>query len=85
MIPPIQFITDLLSYLFQCLTYLEITEDDLRPNILTINLSLMTIIECIVTLSNFMEIYLENFIESNRQWDAHKIIRYLIGYRYIDS
>ena len=82
MIPPIHFITDILNYLFQCLRYLEISDDHIRPNIHTINLSFMSVIEVIVTLSNFMEIYLDHFIESNRQWDAHKIT-YIIGYRYI--
>ena len=80
MIPPIEFITDIVYFLFYAIELFESNHNDNRSHIHGVNLSFINIIEIIVLLTNFMEIYFDNFLEQKHQWDAHKIITYLIGY-----
>ena len=82
MIPPIFFIESLLSFLhasLQFFNYFEVVEDNSND---ILRMSFVHLFQIIVIFNSFMEIYWEHFFDYNCEWDAHKIITYLLGYRF---
>ena len=84
MIPPINFIHDLLIFLHLCSEYLEYlkTIDD---NMEIIKMSFMSLMEIMMIISHLCQLCIDYILESNREWDANRILEYLFGYRCISS
>ena len=83
MIPPMGFITEIIQFISLCLDYFEWFENSDDSNMEAINMSFLNTMQILVMFTNLFQLYIDEFFASNREWDAHRIISYLLGYRYI--
>ena len=81
MVPPIFFIQHLIHFLNTFFNFFFDSDNDVNDNNDVIIMSFMHIFQIILMLNSFLEIYCQNIFDDNREWDAHQIITYLMGYR----
>ena len=81
MIPPIQFMNYLVQFFFQIIYLIDVCDDEDDTVNHYIHMSFINLIQTIVNTLYFMQIMFDEFFESNKEWQAHRIITYLFGYR----
>ena len=81
MIPNVNFINDVLQFFFLCFETLQFLEENNTNNMNIIHYSFMTMIDMIFMFTSLLENAMNLFYNSQREWDACKIIGHLLGYR----